>query len=151
MIQNQHQDREFEEEHGKITPVCAPVSARGPPATSKGERGTSLLLELQELSSFERRMGLEMIVIFKKQQHEKWDFEMEPIATVAGAPRKSAPSTVTEPSVFVLDDKDDVESGLRVVEVRSSLQAMSILKQIIRLRVQLQRKQMPTRRDRGTK
>lgn len=72
VIRSQPVAREFEEENGKTTPGQAPGLAWGAPAISKEEPGPSLTEELKELPNFEERMSLNMVVILRRRQKQKW-------------------------------------------------------------------------------
>lgn len=114
--------REFEMEDKKIAPVRVDVLARGALVVSKEERGPSLTVESRNLTNFEAKTVLDIMVILKGRQQQKCAFERDIKATKAAAARKRALETVMETSVVVLDNKNSVFSGLQAVKRKRSSQ-----------------------------
>lgn len=67
--------RYFEAKDGKIGPVRAADSVRGAWAVSKEERSPSLKDKSRGLQKFEMSMGLDMTVIFKEWEQQRWAIE----------------------------------------------------------------------------
>lgn len=67
------------------------------------------------------------MVILEEQQQQNWAFEREVKAEKAALVRKGAVLTVEKTFAVKLDDEDDIISGPRAVEGRSSLQAAADL------------------------
>lgn len=74
VIQSQQMTRKFEKGNGKIEPICFPVPTMGAPAVSKVDNTLSKTVESRHFPNSEWRISLEIIVILKELQQQKWAF-----------------------------------------------------------------------------
>lgn len=106
------------------------MQVRGAPAVSIEECSSSLTVDSTHLPNSEVRMGLNMLVMYKKRQKQKLAFQMASAilnakrAKAAPFQRKALP-TVMATFVAVLDNEDVASSRWSIGEERRFLHAIA--------------------------
>lgn len=116
---------ESEGADNEIALVRAPVPSHGAPAISDEQLGPSLLVELSNLPKLKVRLDLDMIIILKKRQQQKWTFERNlkaPELRITPE-RKEVLPTVKNVSVVVLNNDDIANLGSHFEKRKRSYQA----------------------------
>lgn len=114
--------RKSEEEEEEIAPVWVPVPARAVLAVSEKRHWLSDAAESKDFRNSEGRLGVDLMVIQKKRQQQKFALEQKLKAAKALPVQKTVPSMVIKTIVMVMDVEEDAKSGLPVAWGRGSLQ-----------------------------
>lgn len=116
---------------------------------SKVRNGVSHTVESKAFPDSERRLSLDLAVIAKKRQHQKFASERELNAAEAEQVRKGVRPSGRETSVVVLENEYDLKLGSSVAMERRLLQATADFKSRYRATDRHQRKRLPIRKDKG--
>lgn len=94
----------MEDEEKEIAPVWASVPARGASAISEERHGLCHFAEAREFHAFEQRLGLDLNVIVKERQQQKFGLEREMKVAEAAPVLKKVWPAVRETFEVVLVD-----------------------------------------------
>lgn len=99
---------ESNEEDGGTAPVWFSVTAPGAPVVCEEEYSPSFTVELSDFPNSKVRIGFDIMVILKGRQQPSWLLKKKLKAAEVEPELMKVLPTVTETSVVVLDDVDDI-------------------------------------------